>query len=69
MVFLTELAANASDHGVRVVIYSGNDDALVSHRGSEGELNAIARHYTLSLTLCSRHPDKSPRQGVASTDA
>ncbi|RDX43775.1 alpha/beta-hydrolase [Lentinus brumalis] len=35
MVFLTELAANASDHGVRVVIYSGNDDALVSHRGSE----------------------------------
>ncbi|RPD60985.1 alpha/beta-hydrolase [Lentinus tigrinus ALCF2SS1-7] len=35
MVFLTELAANASARGVRVVLYSGNDDALVSHRGTE----------------------------------
>ncbi|KAI0714404.1 alpha/beta-hydrolase [Cerioporus squamosus] len=35
MVFLTELATNASIRGVRVVIYSGNDDSLVAHRGSE----------------------------------
>ncbi|TDL15661.1 alpha/beta-hydrolase [Rickenella mellea] len=35
MVFLSELASNASDHNVSFVIYSGNDDSLVAHRGSE----------------------------------
>lgn len=37
MAFLTDLAANATERGVHVVIYSGNDDSLVAHRGSEGE--------------------------------
>ncbi|KAJ7840852.1 alpha/beta-hydrolase [Mycena olivaceomarginata] len=36
MVFLSELAANASAHGVGIVFYSGNDDSLVAHRGTEG---------------------------------
>jgi carboxypeptidase D len=36
MAFLTELATNATMHNVPIVIYSGNDDALVAHRGSEG---------------------------------
>ncbi|KAJ7769354.1 alpha/beta-hydrolase [Mycena metata] len=35
MVFLTELATNASARGVGIVFYSGNDDSLVAHRGTE----------------------------------
>lgn len=35
MVFLTELATNATRHGVQVIIYSGNDDSLVAHLSSE----------------------------------
>ncbi|KAF7368752.1 Carboxypeptidase [Mycena venus] len=35
MVFLSELAANASAHNVEIVFYSGNDDSLVAHRGTE----------------------------------
>ncbi|KAJ7278049.1 alpha/beta-hydrolase [Mycena rebaudengoi] len=36
MTFLTELATNASAKGVGIIFYSGNDDALVGHRGTEG---------------------------------
>ncbi|KAK7685690.1 hypothetical protein QCA50_011034 [Cerrena zonata] len=35
MAFFDELAANATKNNVSVVIYSGNDDSLVPHRGSE----------------------------------
>ncbi|KAF8917843.1 alpha/beta-hydrolase [Mucidula mucida] len=35
MVFLSDLASNATAQNVSVIIYSGNDDSLVSHRGSE----------------------------------
>ncbi|EPQ51722.1 alpha/beta-hydrolase [Gloeophyllum trabeum ATCC 11539] len=35
MAFLTDLATNATAKNVSVVIYSGNDDSLVAHRGSE----------------------------------
>ncbi|KAK7018465.1 Alpha/beta-hydrolase [Favolaschia claudopus] len=34
-VFLDELAANASAKGVGIVFYSGNDDSIVAHRGTE----------------------------------
>lgn len=37
MAFLTDLATNASNHGVAVLIYSGNDDSLVSHISSESK--------------------------------
>jgi hypothetical protein len=40
MTFLTELATNASAKGVGMVFYSGNDDALVAHRGTEGMICA-----------------------------
>ena len=33
--FLSELATNASAANVSIVFYSGNDDALVQHRGTE----------------------------------
>jgi len=33
--FFTELATNASAHNVSIIIYSGNDDSLVAHLGSE----------------------------------
>ncbi|KAF7329447.1 Carboxypeptidase [Mycena kentingensis (nom. inval.)] len=35
MIFLSELFANASTHGVGIVIYSGNDDSIVAPRGTE----------------------------------
>lgn len=38
MVFLDELAANATAHNVSIIVYSGNSDFLISHRGSEGVL-------------------------------
>lgn len=37
MAFFTDLATNASKAGVSIVLYSGNDDSLVAHRGTEGE--------------------------------
>ncbi|KAE9402737.1 alpha/beta-hydrolase [Gymnopus androsaceus JB14] len=33
MAFMTELATNASKNGVDIIIYEGNDDSLVAHRG------------------------------------
>ncbi|KAJ3488637.1 hypothetical protein NLI96_g2695 [Meripilus lineatus] len=35
MAFLNELATNTTKHNIGVIIYSGNNDALVAHRGSE----------------------------------
>ncbi|KAF7309994.1 Carboxypeptidase [Mycena indigotica] len=35
MNFLTEFATNATKHKVSVILYSGNDDALIAHRGTE----------------------------------
>ncbi|KAF5387348.1 hypothetical protein D9757_005819 [Collybiopsis confluens] len=35
MVFLTELATNATKKNVGIVLFSGNDDSLVAHRGTE----------------------------------
>ncbi|KAJ7668903.1 Alpha/Beta hydrolase protein [Mycena rosella] len=35
MVFLSDLATNATARGVGIVFYSGNDDSLVAHRGTE----------------------------------
>ena len=35
MAFLTDLATNATAHGVHVILYSGNDDSLIAHRGTE----------------------------------
>ncbi|KAJ7108223.1 Alpha/Beta hydrolase protein [Mycena epipterygia] len=35
MVFLSDLATNATTRGVGIVFYSGNDDSLVAHRGTE----------------------------------
>lgn len=36
MAFLTDLATSMTKEKVKVVIFSGNDDALLAHRGSEG---------------------------------
>ena len=38
MVFLDELATNATAHNVSIIVYSGNNDLIISHRGSEGAL-------------------------------
>ena len=39
--FLDELAANATARNVSIIVYSGNNDLIISHRGSEG---ALASH-------------------------
>ena len=35
MAFLTDLATNATAHDIGIVIFSGNDDSLVPHFGSQ----------------------------------
>jgi len=37
MAFLTDLATNATERGLRIIIYSGNDDSLLPHLGSQGK--------------------------------
>ena len=36
MNFLSELATNATAHDISVILFSGNNDVLVAHRGTEG---------------------------------
>ena len=38
MVFLDELATDATAHSVSLIVYSGNANLLVTHRRSEGAL-------------------------------
>lgn len=38
MAFLTDLATNATAHDMTIIIFSGNDDSLIPHLGSEGRL-------------------------------
>lgn len=45
--FLTQLATNSSQKGVSWVIYSGNDDMLVAHFGSQG----MGRHVYFAVWL------------------
>ncbi len=54
MAFLTELATNASEHNVGVLIFSGNDDSLVSHRSSEGKIfkSAIGKCELICCLSC-----------------
>lgn len=42
MAFFAELLANASQRDVHVVIYSGNDDVILPHRGSEVVIQVCA---------------------------
>ena len=39
--FLDELATNATARNVSIIVYSGNNDLLISHRGSEGMFGAF----------------------------
>ena len=59
MTFLTELATNATERGVHVIIYSGNDDSLVAHVGSEGESFRVCRDFDQMLISLSRDPGKA----------
>lgn len=52
MAFLTELATNLTARNIPVVIYSGNDDSLVPHFGSEGD------DFTRFLGQCSTQKDR-----------
>ena len=42
MTFFDELAANASEKGVHIILYAGNNDALIAHRSTEGMFTACS---------------------------
>src|ERR1700761_7357790 len=50
MLFFDDLFANASKNGVGIVIYSGNDDMLVAHRGSEITIQVCLPSLIYTLT-------------------
>ena len=54
--FLSELAANASAANVSIVFYSGNDDSLVQHRGTE----VIIQNMTFGGTQGFTRPPATP---------
>ncbi|KAJ3745335.1 alpha beta-hydrolase [Lentinula detonsa] len=41
MTFLTDLATNSTANGVGFVFFSGNDDSLIAHRGTEGSYHSV----------------------------
>lgn len=47
MAFLSELFTNASINNVSAVYYSGNDDSLLPHHGTQGELYHLEEGYLL----------------------
>ncbi len=51
MAFLSELATNASAKNVSMIFYSGNDDSLVPHRGTEGSCHFFIITHQLCLFL------------------
>ncbi|KAF5358669.1 hypothetical protein D9758_007755 [Tetrapyrgos nigripes] len=51
MAFMTELAANASAKGVNIVIYEGNDDSLVAHRGLQVVIQVSQTSFLSPLPL------------------
>lgn len=60
MIFFSEFATNASAHGVGVALYSGNNDALIAHRGTEsssllGFTNSLLTfHLTVAIQVSPR---------------
>lgn len=51
MAFLSEMATNATNADIGVVIYSGNNDALIGHRGTEVTIQVqILAHLSLNTT-------------------
>jgi carboxypeptidase D len=44
MTFMTELATNATSRGVGIVMYSGNNDALIPHLSTESWYLYFAQH-------------------------
>ena len=66
MAFLSELATNATEHGVRVLVYVGNDDSIAGHLGAQG----MSKPFLLPRKLCayplrqlssrSAHPPSPP---------
>jgi hypothetical protein len=65
MTFLTELATNATQHGVHIVLYVGNDDAISPHFGTEGQLSLLSNELPTQLACCSHYSGRI----FTSTDA
>jgi carboxypeptidase D len=43
MTFFDELAANASARNVSIILYEGNDDAIIARRSTEGQNSIVLR--------------------------
>nr|GAT56998.1 predicted protein [Mycena chlorophos] len=59
MNFLTELATNATSHNISIILYSGNDDSLIAHRGTEG-LSSFLCSAGIDASTCSHDSSQQP---------
>lgn len=50
MTFLSDLATNATKQDIGFVFYSGNNDALIAHRGTEVTIQVKNRLTSLKPT-------------------
>lgn len=55
MTFFTELATNATNNNVDIIMYVGNDDAISPHLGTEGVFLSRAPYFAKSNTTFSHH--------------
>jgi len=57
MAFLTDLAKNMTAHDMAVIVYSGNDDSVVPHFGSQSKF--VSQSLSLQLAhVCIQSPSK-----------
>ena len=49
--FLTELATNSSANSISWVFYSGNDDFIIAHRGTEGAFISIPSFFSALIVV------------------
>ena len=69
MLFFTELATNATQHGVHIITYVGNDDGISPHFGTEVTIQVCCTLSPLqSANICylaeyhfRRHPGLYPQ--------
>lgn len=64
MTFFNELATNASNNGVQILMYVGNDDAISPHFGTEGGyLSFLSSLVVLTMRTQSRSRYEACIQG------
>ncbi|KAF8524855.1 alpha/beta-hydrolase [Hysterangium stoloniferum] len=64
MAFLTDLATNSTAHNISWVVYSGNDDLLVGHIGTEGTWSRSRLYYFKSQAWLAATIQNTTFQGI-----